>query len=180
MIYCISRHQKAQARWFHYFSLVNSRHSNDDFYDMQTMCKPKNDPSKPNSAMCKLFHSICKPQNLGDSEEFCKILSWHSLFSWAYYVPHIPGSICWSHFFGWKKSLHGLHRFTPDCPPMGPSVSKPPWALVAWVWGCNAWQRVRWRKCLDRFGPGWSLEGGRCDCCWGWRETWRRGWLRML
>ncbi len=101
----------------HYFSLINSRHSNDDFYDMQTMCKPKEDPGKPNSAMCK-FHFICKPQNLGDSDEICKILSWHSLFSWAYYVPHIPGSICWSHFFRVKNSLHGLHRFTPDCPPM--------------------------------------------------------------
>ena len=31
---------------------------------------------------------------------------------WGYYVPHISGSIRRSHFFGPKKSLHGLHWFT--------------------------------------------------------------------
>ena len=51
------------------------RHINDDFYYMQTMCKPKNDMSKPKSAMGKLFLYICKPQKLGDPEEFCKIRS---------------------------------------------------------------------------------------------------------
>jgi hypothetical protein len=64
---------------------------------------------------------VCKPQNLGDSKEFCKILNHNSLFWWGYYVPHIPGSIRWSHFFGPKKSLHcqkNITRFTLLCPPM--------------------------------------------------------------
>jgi hypothetical protein len=43
--------------------------------------------------MCKLFLAICKPHNLGDSEEFSKTLSWHTLDLCAYYVPPIPGSI---------------------------------------------------------------------------------------
>ncbi len=69
----------------------------------------------------KLFPSICKPQNLGDSEEFCIILSWHILFLCAFYVPHMPGSICWSQVSGQEKVYtlkKSLQWFTWLCPPM--------------------------------------------------------------
>ena len=51
----ITKHQKSQPRWFQQYSLINSQHLNDDFHDMQTMCKPKIVLSKPKSATCKLF-----------------------------------------------------------------------------------------------------------------------------
>ena len=37
--------------------------------------------------MCKLFPAICKPHNLGDSEEFSKTLSGHTLDLCTDYVP---------------------------------------------------------------------------------------------
>ena len=69
----------------------------------------------------KLFPSKCKPQNLGDSKEFCIILSWHILFLCVFYVPHIPGSICWSQVSGQEKVYtlkKSLQWFTWLCPPM--------------------------------------------------------------
>ena len=69
----------------------------------------------------KLFPSICKPQNLGDSEEICIMLSWHILFLCAFYVPHIPGSICWRQVSGEEKVYtlkKSLQWFTWLCPPM--------------------------------------------------------------
>jgi hypothetical protein len=50
--------------------LINLQHWNNDFYDNQTMCKPKIMLCKPKSVMCNLFSSICKARNFGDSEEF--------------------------------------------------------------------------------------------------------------
>ncbi len=72
------------------------------------MCKPNLAPSKTNSAIFKLFLSICKPSNLCDSKEFCKFLNVNTLFWCVLYVPIIPGSICWVHFFGSKPIFFGL------------------------------------------------------------------------
>ena len=76
------------------------------------MCKPNLAPCKPNSAICKLFSSICKPSNLCDSKEFFKFLNTNTLFWCVLYVPIIPGSICWGHFFECKPIFFGLHWFT--------------------------------------------------------------------
>lgn len=82
------------------------------FQDVQTMCKPNIALCKPKTAVCKLFCTICKPTILSNSNVFCKTLWSHFLFSCAYYVPHIPGSIRWSHFLGSEKVYSLYHSFT--------------------------------------------------------------------
>ena len=86
------------------------------FQDVQTMCKPNIALCKPKTAVCKLFCTICKPTILSNSNVFCKTLWSHFLFSCAYYVPHIPGSIRWSHFLGSEKVYSLYHSFTGFAP----------------------------------------------------------------
>ena len=100
------------------------------------MCKPNLAPCKPNSAICKLFFSICKPSNLCDSKEFCKFLNTNTLFWCVLYVPIIPGSICWGHFFECKPNFFGLHWFTlvytglpPDDVPLAASQTSADWPM---------------------------------------------------
>ena len=85
----ISKQQKSQAWWFQHYSLINWQHWNNDFYDNQTMCKPKIKLCKPKSVMCKLLSFICKPRNLGDSEEFLQgSLCPHLIFTGLIRSPH--------------------------------------------------------------------------------------------
>ncbi len=85
----------------------------------QTLTCAKVQQTKISHGNC--FFSICKPPNLGDSEEFWIILSWHILFLCLFYVPHIPGSICWSQILGQEKVYtlkKSLQWFTWFCLPM--------------------------------------------------------------
>ncbi len=70
--------------------------------------------------MCKLFPSICKPRNIGDSEEFLQSSPCpHLIFTGLIRSPHSWFNQ-WMSLFRVKISLHGLHRpgFTSRCPPM--------------------------------------------------------------
>ena len=121
----ISMHPKSQANWVQAYSLIHLPHWMHDFRKVQTM-------SKPNIVLCKhqqgvnFFCTICKPINLSNFEILCKILLIRSLFLHAYYVPHNPGSIRWSYFWGSKKvysGLYSLHRFAPRCHSIAQSLS---------------------------------------------------------
>ena len=76
------------------------------------MCKPNFVLGKPKSALKKVYIAICKPQNLGDLEIFCKPLLSRCTLVCDVYVPHITGLICEVPFLGVQYGLHGLHRFT--------------------------------------------------------------------
>jgi hypothetical protein len=94
---------------------------NNDFYDNQTMCKPKIMLCKPKSVMCKLFPSICKPRNLGNSEEFLQgSLCPHLNFTGLIRSPH-------SWFNQWMSLFRVKIKFTwfaPVYTPMPPDGQK--------------------------------------------------------
>ncbi len=122
VIYCISRHQKAQARWFHYFSLTYWRHSNDDFYDMQTMGKPKNDSKMTQANQiqpCVNFSTPnANPKILGIQKSFAKSSRDTAYFHGLITCPIFLDQSVEVTFSGEKKVYMvyiGLHQIAPRC-----------------------------------------------------------------
>ncbi len=91
----ISKHQKSRERWFHYYSLTNSQHLNDDIHDKQTMCKPKKCSKRFQSGRTKISHvqtSILFMQT-PKSQWFWRFLqipepTWHILIAWPDFLVH--------------------------------------------------------------------------------------------
>jgi hypothetical protein len=78
---------------------------------------------KPNSAVCKLFFSICKPSNLCDSKEFCKFLNVNTLFDAFFTCPSFlvrSAEVTFSSVNQKNSVYTGLQWFTRACPPMEP------------------------------------------------------------
>ena len=102
---------KASETSFQHYSLINSWHLNDAFYYMQTMRKPKNDMSKPKSAMVKLFLCICKTQNPLNARDTAYINGFITCPTFNFSMSLFQASSKFSRF---TLVYTGLHPFPPD------------------------------------------------------------------
>ena len=121
MTYRISKHQKSQARWFQQYSLMNSQHLNDDFHDMQTICKPKLSSANQNHPSVNIFPPYANPKISVIPKSFAKSWTVTAYFDGvimcpAFLVQSVEVTSSGQKKFTLpKKSLHCLHYFAPRC-----------------------------------------------------------------
>ncbi len=150
----LPQHQKSHARWVQYCSLIKSLPLNAFFQNVQkisrprltvTKCCPVQTKFKPSLAVCKFFFSVCKPQNLGNSEEFCK--------TWR--VPFYFDVSIMCHLFlvkSEKITLGGPKQIY-----TGYSLHKLHWLAPRWTWRSRP-PTLPWSP-LDPHLPRWPADG---------------------